>query len=140
MPSPVHRPPRPWSAALATALLLCGGVAGAPAVAHHAFEVHYALEEGALLHKRGVLRRFSPRSPHSFIVVAVRDGDTVTDWVLEAPNRALLSRAGWPFDRLVEGVEVEFSGFPARNGEPAARLRHLELPDLSLCGYYCDVD
>lgn len=132
--------PQSRPAALAAALLAVGALSGSPAVGHHAFEVHYALEEDAMVHRSGVLRRFSPRSPHSFIVVAVTDGETVTDWVLEAPNRALLSRAGWPFDRLVEGVEVRFSGFPARNGEPAARLHHLELPDLSLCGYYCEVD
>ena len=126
---------------LALAVLLASAaLTGTPASAHHAFEVHYELDPEARVSMQGVLRRFSPRSPHSFVVVAVDDGDRVTDWVLEAPSRALLARAGWPFERLVEGLAVEFTGFPARNGEPAMRLQHLTLPDTTLCGYYCDAD
>ena len=109
------------------------------ALGHHSLEVHYNLEPEGKIDKRGTIKRFSPRNPHTFLVINVveEDGSEV-DWIVEIPAKSLLLRDGWSFEKITSGMEIRFTGFASWKGDNAAILQYLYLPDETLCGRYCD--
>lgn len=118
----------------ALVLLLC---LAAQSSAHHAFEVYYDIRDGAATTMSGTVKKLTLHSPHSYLVVTVDSGDATTDWVLEAPAGMYLTRSGWPLDRFESGATVAFTGFPARNGDPAMRVQTLEMEGREYCAFAC---
>ena len=109
-------------------------------LAHHSLEVHYNLEPEGKIDKQGVVKKFSPRNPHTFLVVSVEEDDgSNVDWVVEIPAKTLLLRDGWSFEKITPGVDIRFTGFASWKGDNAALLQFLHLPDETLCGRYCDM-
>lgn len=107
--------------------------------AHHAMEVHYIVQEEAIVTKSGVVKNFSLLDPHSYLVVSVEENGETQDWILEGRSRVMLTRSGWRFDMLKTGAEVRFSAFPARSGDTAGRILLLEIGDEVFCSDRCDL-
>ncbi len=108
-------------------------------LAHHAMEIHYFNDAGSIIQLQGVIKKFTPLNPHSYLVVSVQNEDGEQDWVLESLGREMLTRSGWPLDMLTPGEPVNFTAFPARNGKPMGRLQKLKLLDRLLCSELCDL-
>lgn len=111
--------------------------------AHHSLNIHYQIKEDALIKGEGVIKKISPRNPHSFMVVSgvTEQGDAI-DWVLQLPSKNTLIRMGWHFEDIQPGVKVRFTGFPALKDSPspAAILQYLYLPKETLCSAFCPGD
>lgn len=108
-------------------------------LAHHAMEVHYLIDDEAIVEKQGVVKNFSLLDPHSYLVVTVKEQGQSADWVLEGRSRVVLTRSGWRFDMLKPGAEVSFTAYPARSGETAGRILSIEINGETYCSDRCDL-
>jgi len=101
-----------------TALLASGAlIATSGAVlAHHSFAM-FDQENPAELD--GVVREFKFTSPHTFIILVVKqeDGTTLT-WSLEGGAPSALVRDGWSNKTLKPGDELKMTIEPLRSGAP----------------------
>jgi len=101
-----------------TALLASGAlIATSGAVlAHHSFAM-FDQENPAELD--GVVREFKFTSPHTFIILVVKqeDGTTLT-WSLEGGAPSALVRDGWSSKTLKPGDELKMTIEPLRSGAP----------------------
>jgi len=109
------------------------------AFAHHAMEVHYLIEDDAVVTKEGVVKNFSLLDPHSYLVVSVEEEGERIDWVLEGRSRTMLTRSGWRFDMLKAGTPISFTAFPARTGDTAGRILFIEIDGERYCSDRCDL-
>ncbi len=104
-------------------------VAGAlPAEAHHAFAAEFDVNQPVKVH--GTVTKFELTNPHAWLYVDVKDAEgKVVNWRFElgAPNA--LIRLGWKKDAIPAGLEVDITGFRAKNGEAVANGRSIILPD-----------
>ena len=120
------RPTRLVIAALATAV---GGLVlglGWPAVAHHAVQGQYDVEQ--TLSFDGKLTRIELINPHPQIYFDVSSKGAVTNWRIEAPAIAALRRMGlMRILKVGDSYKVEYS--PARNGQPIALMRAVVTSD-----------
>lgn len=108
-------------------------------VAHHAMEVHYLIDDGAIVEKQGAVKNFSLLDPHSYLVVTVQEEGQSVDWVLEGRSRVVLTRSGWRFDMLKPGAEIGFTAYPARSGETAGRILSIDINGETYCSDRCDL-
>ena len=94
------------------ALLAMGGVA----LAHHSFAM---FDQEHPIDLEGTVRDFKFTSPHTFILLQVKDqdGDT-TVWNLEGGSPTALSRDGWTAKTLKQGDEIRLTIEPLRSGAP----------------------
>jgi hypothetical protein len=112
--------------ALAVATVL-GTAGAAPALAHHSFAM---FDQTKVLKKaRVTVSEFRFTNPHSFVVVSVREGNSVTRYALECNSVNMMSRAGWKFNTLRAGDVVDVTFYPLRNGRPGGMLKDIKLPD-----------
>ena len=101
------------------AALLVGGsvVATSGAVlAHHSFAM---FDQEHPMEVTGVVKDFRYTSPHSFIILDIKDKDgTVESWNLEGGSPSALARDGWTNKSLKPGDELQLTIDPLRSGAP----------------------
>jgi hypothetical protein len=100
------------------ALLACGALvaASATAVAHHSFSM---FDQDNPIELEGAVQEFKYLSPHSFIILEVRDRDGVaTQWNLEGAAPSQLVRTGWTTTTLKPGDQIRLTIKPLRSGAP----------------------
>jgi hypothetical protein len=51
------------------------------------------------------------------------------NWLIEGANPGILNRVGWKFNMVKPGDTITVIVSPLRNGEPAALLKQITLPD-----------
>jgi hypothetical protein len=90
--------------------------ASGAALAHHSFAM---FDKGHPLELEGVVQEFKYVSPHSFIVLEVKDKDGATTlWNLEGGAPSGLAREGWSKTTLKPGDEIKLTIDPLRSGAP----------------------
>jgi len=99
--------------------LLAGGIAlatGAAASAHHSAAMFDAENPVELA---GTVREFKYTSPHTFIVLEVKEpGGASKIWMLEGNAPSNLVREGWWHDTLKPGDEIRLTVQPLRSDAP----------------------
>jgi hypothetical protein len=85
-------------------------------LAHHSFAM---FDQEHPIDLEGTVRDFKFTSPHTFILLQVKDqdGDT-TVWNLEGGSPTALSRDGWTAKTLKQGDEIRLTIEPLRSGAP----------------------
>jgi len=100
------------------ALLVSGALAvtSGAALAHHSFAM---FDQDNPIELEGTVHEFKFTSPHSFILLRVKDQDGgSTVWNLEAGSPTALGRDGWTAKTLKAGDEVRLTVEPLRSGAP----------------------
>ena len=111
--------------AVASAALL---LATKPLAAHHSFAAEFDITKSVKVH--GTVTKMDWANPHSWIYVDVKDADgKVTNWHFELGSPNALFRLGWKKDAVPVGLEVDISGYRAKNGEPIANAVSVTLPN-----------
>ena len=102
---------------LSTALL--AGVAlvvtGGAVLAHHSFAM---FDQEHPVELTGTVTEFKFTSPHTFILLEVKNGDETAVWNLEGQAPGGLSRDGWSAKTLPPGTELRMTIDPLRSGAP----------------------
>jgi hypothetical protein len=85
-------------------------------MAHHSFAM---FDQQNPIELEGTVQEFKYISPHSFILLQVKDkdGDT-TVWNLEGGAPSALAREGWTRATLKPGDELKLTIEPLRSGAP----------------------
>ena len=103
-------------------------VAGASALAHHAFSAEFDATKPVAL--RGTITRMEWINPHAWLHIDVtRDDGTVESWMIEAGPPGALVRRGWRRDSVTPGIEVLVEGYQAIDGAFRANGRDVTFPD-----------
>ena len=122
------RSERAWIPALIAFLV----AAGPPAFAHHSFAPY---EPDVQITFTGIVTDFQWTNPHVYIEMDVRGAEGETKrWLIEGANPGILNRVGWKWNMIKEGDEISVIVSPLRNGEPAALLKAVRLPDGTVFG------
>lgn len=109
------------------AAALFGAAIAAPAVAHHSFAM---FDQTKISEKAKVtVAEFRFTNPHSFVVVSVREGNSLTRYVLECSSVNMMSKAGWKHNTLKAGDTVDVTFYPLRNGRPGGMLKTIKVAD-----------
>jgi uncharacterized protein DUF6152 len=97
---------------VSTALMATSGAA----LAHHSFAM-FNQEEPLVL--EGTVQEFKFTSPHTFIILVVKQQDGTTQtWSLEGGAPSALVRDGWSSKTLKAGDELKMTIEPLRSGAP----------------------
>jgi hypothetical protein len=97
---------------VSTALTMTGGAAWA----HHSFAM---FDQENPLELEGVVQEFKFTSPHTFIILVVKQQDGTTQtWSLEGGAPSALVRDGWSSKTLKSGDELKMTIEPLRSGAP----------------------
>ena len=84
--------------------------------AHHSFAM---FDQEHAVEVTGVVKDFKYTSPHSFIVLEIKDKDgNVEAWNLEGGSPSALARDGWNSKSLKPGDELRLTMEPLRSGAP----------------------
>lgn len=118
----------PHGTILGLTLLALSLTAIAPVRAHHSFAPY---EPTLQLKMAGVITNFKWGNPHVYLEMDAPDPKTgeKKHWLVECASTSILNRAGWKFNLLKPGDAVTVVVSPLRNGEPAALLKQITLPD-----------
>ena len=100
----------------------------APLRAHHSFAPY---EPTVQIKLSGVVTEFKWGNPHVYFEIDAADpaSGATRHWLIEGASTSILNRAGWKFNMLKPGDKVTVIVSPLRNGEPAALLKQITLPD-----------
>jgi hypothetical protein len=86
------------------------------AVAHHSFAM---FDQEHPQEVTGVVKEFKYTSPHSFIILDIRDKDGNAEaWNLEGGSPSALARDGWNARALKSGDQILITIEPLRSGAP----------------------
>jgi hypothetical protein len=86
------------------------------AAAHHSFAM---FDQEHPIELSGVVKEFKYTSPHSFIVLEVKEKDGTSEaWNLEGGSPSALARDGWTSKSLKAGDELQVTVDPLRSGAP----------------------
>jgi hypothetical protein len=86
------------------------------AAAHHSFAM---FDQEHPQEVTGVVKEFKYTSPHSFIILEIKDKDGASEaWNLEGGSPTALFRDGWTAKALKPGDEVRLTIEPLRSGAP----------------------
>ncbi|MEJ2408981.1 MAG: DUF6152 family protein [Novosphingobium sp.] len=104
-----------------------GAAFSSPALAHHSF----AMFDQTKVNEKdnATVAEFRFTNPHSFVVLNVKDGGTVTRYVFECSSVNMMSKGGWKFNTLKAGDKVNVTFYPLRNGKPGGMLKTIKLSD-----------
>src|SRR5262245_65158534 len=100
------------------ALLLSGAfvASGGAVLAHHSFAM---FDQENPIELEGVVQEFKFTSPHSFIILAVKQQDGgIQLWSLEGAAPSALVRDGWSSKTIKPGDELKRTVEPLRSGAP----------------------
>ena len=112
------------TAAMAASLLL----AGAPAVAHHAFSAEFDVDSPISLN--GTVTRVEWLNPHSWIYIDVPgSGGDSEEWAIEVGPPGPLFRRGIRKEMLPIGSEIQVDGFQAQDKSNRATGLDVTFPD-----------
>jgi len=113
---------------LALAVTAFGLISIVPARAHHSFAPY---ETTVQIKLAGVVTDYKWANPHVYFEIDAPDATTgaTRHWLIECASTSILNRAGWKFNMLKPGDKVTVIVSPLRNGEPAALLKQITLPD-----------
>ena len=112
------------TAAVAASMLL----AGAPAVAHHAFSAEFDVDSPISLN--GTVTRVEWLNPHSWIYIDVPGGAGETEeWAIEVGPPGPLFRRGIREEMLPIGSEIQVDGFQAQDKSNRATGLDVTFPD-----------
>jgi len=104
----------------------------APAQAHHSFAPY---EPELQIKLTGKVADFQWTNPHVYIEIDAPDESGVMrHWLIECANTSILNRVGWKWNMISVDDEISVIVSPLRNGEPAALLKSVRLPDGSVFG------
>src|SRR6476646_11524454 len=85
-------------------------------LAHHSFAM---FDQENPIELEGVVQEFKFTSPHSFIILAVKQQDGGTQlWSLEGGAPSALVRDGWSSKTLKPGDELQLTIDPLSSGDP----------------------
>src|SRR5580704_1869983 len=85
-------------------------------MAHHSFAM---FDQEHPMEVNGVVKEFKYTSPHSFIVLEIKDKDGTSEaWNLEGGSPSALARDGWTSKSLKAGDELQLTIDPLRSGAP----------------------
>ena len=102
------------------------GVGGA-ASAHHSFAPYEAQKQIKLV---GIVDEFLWQNPHVYLRLrGAEEGQQEQVWLIECANPGILNRVGWKFNMIKKGDPITIVVSPMRNGQPAALLKAIKLPD-----------
>jgi hypothetical protein len=86
------------------------------AIAHHSFAM---FDQEHPQEVTGVVKEFKYTSPHSFIILDVKDKDgNVEAWNLEGGSPSALARDGWNSKSIKPGDQLRLTIEPLRSGAP----------------------
>jgi hypothetical protein len=111
-------------------LLVIASFLGAvvPVFAHHSFASEFDINQPVSL--KGTLTKFDFVNPHGWIYVDVKGEDgKVVNWAIETGGPSALLRRGVRKESFPIGVEVEVTGYRAKNGTPKANGASIKLAD-----------
>jgi hypothetical protein len=102
-------------------------VAGAPAVAHHAFATEFDFKQPVKM--RGYVTKVQWTNPHGWFYINVKDEATgkTENWGFEMGAPAALYRLGWSQTSMKIGEEVIVEGSRARDGSKRANARDVTI-------------
>jgi uncharacterized protein DUF6152 len=100
----------------------------APLRAHHAFAAEFDVNQPVKVH--GTVTKVEWVNPHAWLYVDVKGPDgKVVNWHFELGPPNALFRLGWKKDAIPAGLEVDITGYRAKNGENVGNGRSITLPD-----------
>ena len=113
---------------LVLGILMMGLLSITPIEAHHSFAPY---ETTVQIKLTGVVTSYKWANPHVYFEIDAPDPATgqTRHWLIEGASTSILNRAGWKFNMLKAGDTVTVIVSPLRNGEPAALLKQITLPD-----------
>ena len=86
------------------------------AIAHHSFAM---FDQEHPQDVTGVVKEFKYTSPHSFIILDIKDKDGNAEaWNLEGGSPSALARDGWSAKSLKSGDQIRITIEPLRSGAP----------------------
>jgi hypothetical protein len=86
------------------------------AAAHHSFAM---FDQEHPQEVTGVVKEFKYTSPHSFIILEIKDKDGNSEaWNLEGGSPSALARDGWNAKALKAGDQIRITIEPLRSGAP----------------------
>ena len=96
--------------------------------AHHSFAPY---EPTLQIKLSGTVTEFRWGNPHVYLEMDAPDARTgeKRHWLIECASTSILNRAGWKFNMIKAGDAVTVIVSPLRNGEPAALLKQITLPN-----------
>jgi len=77
---------------------------------------------------RGTVSKFEWANPHVFVVVTAQVKGSAVPYLLEASSPSLMRHAGWKFDSIKVGDQVEVTVHPFKDGKLGGMLVTVELP------------
>jgi Family of unknown function (DUF6152) len=100
-----------------TALLAAGTLVGfgGTVSAHHSFAM---FDQEHPIELAGTVKEFKFTSPHTFILLEVKNGEETAVWNLEGAAPGGLSRDGWTAKSLPPGTQLKMTIDPLRSGAP----------------------
>lgn len=121
------KPSKSRSGAAAVLVLLACVAVAAPVAAHHSFAPY---EPERQITFKGKVTHFQWTNPHVYIELDAPDeSGEMRHWLIECANTSILNRAGWSWNMVEVGDEIDVIVAPLRNGEPAALLKSIRLAD-----------
>lgn len=110
-----------------SAWLLAAAIAAPAALAHHSFAPYEPDKQIAL---KGKVASFKWSNPHVYIELdAAGEDGAMHHWLIECANPGILNRAGWKWNMIAEGDQIDVVVAPLRNGDPGALLKAVRLAD-----------
>jgi len=99
------------------AVLFAGAFVAATgaAVPHHSFAM---FDSEHPMDMDGIVQEFKFTSPHTFILLKVKDKEGDVTWSLEGASPSALVRDGWSSKSLKSGDELTMKIDPLRSGAP----------------------
>jgi hypothetical protein len=89
---------------------------GGAVLAHHSFAM---FDQENPVELEGIVQEFKFTSPHSFIILEVKQEDGTTQlWSLEGAAPSALVREGWSRTTIKPGDELKLTVEPLRSGAP----------------------
>ena len=89
--------------------------ASGAAMAHHSFAM---FDQEHPMELKGTVTEFKFTSPHTFVLLEVKNGDESVVWNLEGAAPGGLARDGWGPKTLPPGTELKMKIDPLRSGAP----------------------
>jgi hypothetical protein len=85
------------------------------ALAHHSFAM---FDQEHPIELTGTVKEFKFTSPHTFILLEVKNGEETEVWNLEGAAPGGLQRDGWSAKTLPPGTQLKMTIDPLRSGAP----------------------